>query len=102
MNNSQGSPTWREGIVTKITAPLSYKVKLYDGSIIRRHIDHICFRHSSPQQHISTKVDDSFTLPQHQPTSTLPNGTAETTSQQPPTAVLRRSTCVRHPLNHFP
>ena len=80
--------------MTEILGPLSYKVKLNDGSIIRQHIDHIRIHHSPPQQHISTEVDDSFMFPQHQPTSTPPNGTAETASQQPPATVLHRSTRV--------
>ena len=69
------------------------------GSVICHHIDHIHINHSPPQEHISAEVDDTFMFPHHQPTSTPPNGTAETAPQQPP--VLYRSTRVRHPPNHF-
>ena len=57
------------GIVTEITSPLSYKVKLSNGSIIRRHIDHICIHYSPPRQDIPTETDinDSFLFPQHHP-----------------------------------
>ena len=99
VNNSQGFPIWSEGIVTEIIGPLSFKIKLNDGSVICCHVDHILIRNLPPQQHISVEVDDSFMCPHHQSTSTFPNRTAETASQQPP--VLRRSTCVRHPLNCF-
>ena len=50
VNNPQGTPTWLESIVTKITDPLSYKIKLSDGSVIHHHIDHICICYSPPQQ----------------------------------------------------
>ena len=101
VNNPQGTPTWLEGIVTEITGPLSYKIKLSNGSIIRRHIYHIRIRYSPPQQDIPTETefDDSFMVPQHQPTGISPNGTAGTTPQQ--STVLRRSTRVRHQPNRF-
>ena len=55
---------------------------------IRCHIDYIRIRHSPPQQDISTEaaIDDSFMFPQHAP-------------QQSP--VLRRSTRIKHPPDHF-
>ena len=73
VNNPQGTPTWLEGIVTEITGPLSYKINLSYGSIIRHHIDHIHIHYSPPWQDIPTKtdIDDSFILPQHQPTGFL-------------------------------
>ena len=88
VKNHQGTPTWLEGIVTGITGPLSYKVKVNDGSIIRHHIDDIRIRHSPPQQDYSTEaaIDDSFMFPQHTP-------------QQSP--VLRRSTRIRNPPDRF-
>ena len=101
VKNHQGTPPWLEGIVTEITGPLSYKIKLNDGSTICCHIDHIRFRHSPPQQDISTGtvIEDSFMFLQHQPTSTFPVGPAESVPEQPP--VLYRSTRVRHPSNRF-
>ena len=67
MNNLQGTLTWLEGIVTEMTGPLSYKIKLNDGSIICHHIDHIHICYSLPQQDISTEatIDDSFMFQQH-------------------------------------
>ena len=101
VKNHQGTPTWLEGIVTEITGPISYKVKLNDGSIIRRHVDHIRIRHSPPQQAISAEsaIDDSFMFPQSQPISTSPNCPTETAPQQP--QLLRRSTRVRHPPTRY-
>ena len=88
VKNHQGTPTWLEGIVTGITSPLSYKVKVNDGSVIRRHIDDICIHHSPPQLDNSTEaaIDDSFMFPQHTP-------------QQSP--VLRRLTRIKHPPDRF-
>ena len=78
VKNHQGTPTWLEGIVTKVTGPLSYKIKLSNGSIIRRHVDHIRIRHSPPQQDLSAdiSIDDSFMFPQQQPASTSPTKSA--------------------------
>ena len=100
VNNHQETLTWLEGIVTEITGPLSYKIKLNDGSIVCRHIDHIRIHHSPPQQDISTEavIDDSFMFLEHQ-LSTSPNGTFETAPQQSP--VLRRSTRVKCPPDRF-
>ena len=37
-------PVWNLGIIVKEKGPLSYKVKRNDGSIVRRHIDHVKIR----------------------------------------------------------
>ena len=76
----QGTPTWLEGIVTEITGPLSYKIKLDNGSIICHHVGHVCIHHSSSsQQDSSTELAfyDSFMLPPHQPTNSPPSDSCE-------------------------
>jgi len=95
VKSHQGTPAWWEGIVDDITGPLSYKIKLNDGTVIRRHVDHLRIRNSAPQQDSFTEqdFDDSFMFPQSQLTKTSPNVPSE--PNQPP--VLRRSTRVRHP-----
>ena len=93
----QGTPVWIEGIVTEITGPLSYKIKLNDGSVIRRHVDHIRIRHSQGQPDCSTEPsDDSFMFPSPKATPSCP--TQDTPQQQP---VLRRSTRTRNPPDRF-
>ena len=86
-----------EGLETEITGPLSHKIKLNDGSVIRHHIDHICIRHSVAQQDCSTKIiDDSFMFPSPKATPSCP---AQDTLQQQP--VLRRSTRRGNPRDRF-
>ena len=42
--NFSHRPKWIPGVITKITGPVSYKVMLGDGSIVRRHVDQILAR----------------------------------------------------------
>ncbi|KAK0139329.1 hypothetical protein N1851_024035 [Merluccius polli] len=42
--NFSHGPKWIPGFITKITGPVSYKVMLGDGSIVRRHVDQILAR----------------------------------------------------------
>lgn len=42
--NFSHGPKWIPGIITKITGPVSYKVLLGDGNIVRRHVDQILAR----------------------------------------------------------
>ncbi|KAJ8248044.1 hypothetical protein GJAV_G00237580 [Gymnothorax javanicus] len=39
--NFSHGPKWIPGVITKITGPVSYKVMLGDGNIVRRHVDQI-------------------------------------------------------------
>ncbi len=39
--NKSGQDSWREAFVEKITGPVSVQVKLSDGRIWRRHVDHV-------------------------------------------------------------
>jgi transposase InsO family protein len=45
--NFATGPPWMAGTVVETPGPLSFKVKLGDGRIIRRHMDHIRMRYSS-------------------------------------------------------
>ena len=40
-------PKWIPGTVVKVTGPLSYMIKLQDGTIVRRHVDHVRKRENS-------------------------------------------------------
>ena len=87
--------------MTEITGPFSYKIKVNNGSIIRRRVDHIHICHSPPHQDGSTEsaFDDSFMFPPHPTTNTSPSDTTDTATQQPP--ALRRSTRMSHPPVRF-
>ena len=49
VRNPQGTPAWWEGVIETITGPLSYRIKLNNGTVIKWHVDHICIQHL-PQQ----------------------------------------------------
>ena len=58
---------WVPGVIVARTGPLSYTVKLGNGKIIRRHIDHLCDR-STPSTITSTDTatQDFELFPDHQ------------------------------------
>jgi len=39
---------WRPGKVHKNEGPLSYKIKLEDNRVVRRHLDHVRYRSCDP------------------------------------------------------
>ena len=48
---------WIPGTVVQVTGPLSYRIKLQDGTIVRRHVDHVRKRENSiVDQGSDTKV----------------------------------------------
>ncbi|CAL9705832.1 unnamed protein product [Knipowitschia caucasica] len=60
--NFSYGPKWIQGFITKVTGPVSYKVMLGDGSIVRRHVDQILDR---PEQKYI--IDPEGTGPQTVP-----------------------------------
>ncbi len=48
--NNSGQDSWRETVVEKITGPVSVQVKLSDGRIWRRHVDHVRRRQARPAE----------------------------------------------------
>ena len=56
-NLPNSDPKWLAGTVTKVTGPLSYHVELLDGTIVRKHVDHLCSRdtnHTATEQTATT------------------------------------------------
>jgi len=56
------SQKWREGIVAEVNGPLSYKIKLTDGSVVHRHVDSVKARTteaSTAELSPQTSFDDS-------------------------------------------
>jgi hypothetical protein len=47
VQNFSSGPTWLAGIILQRRGPVSYLVKLQDGRIFRRHVDHVRVRTSS-------------------------------------------------------
>lgn len=43
-------PKWILGIIESVTGPVSYKVMLGDGRVVRRHVDQIHIHHQRPEK----------------------------------------------------
>ena len=56
--NFSSGPKWFTGVVEAVLGPLSYLIKLEDGRIIKRHIDHL-LNHSDCKE---PSVDDELPL----------------------------------------
>ena len=68
---------WMPGVIEKASGALSYQVKLKDGRIIRRHVDHILACQETETNN-SVETDDWINLPDA-PIPHIPN-----VSLQPP------------------
>ena len=96
--NVKNFPTgdnWLQGTIVKVSGPLSFQVKLQDGRIVRRHVDHI-IQHS-PQ--IPDEPNDDWINMPDIPESTLTKQSATTSITTPPS--LRRSTRVSVPPKRY-
>ena len=108
-NHTGTTPRWLAGVVTKVTGPLSYVVRLQDGKIVRRHVDHIKKRsvcadvRVSPDQvadHSHVGLPESETDQENEPEPSVPetdHAESGTIESVPP----RRSTRVRKAPDYF-
>ena len=76
------SSSWSPGTVMETSHGQSYKIKLSNGQIVKRHIDHICAFESSEDVVFDEELEDVAPIP------IVPQRTADETAAQPP---LRRS-----------
>ena len=62
--NFHGPSKWIPVTVVKVTGPVSYQVVTEDGITLRRHVDHLRYRHSQePPQQASHDFNDSDDWP---------------------------------------
>ena len=72
IKDTSSSKEWDSGVVIEVNGPVTYKVKLQDGRILRRHIDHIRKRQSpdpeqeEPEPEPELNTNASTTIPQAQ------------------------------------
>ncbi len=52
------SERWISGVIQEVTGPVSYKIRLEDGRVIRRHVDNVRSRDSAISQ-TSTSVEEA-------------------------------------------
>ena len=95
VKNFPTGDNWLQGTIVKVSGPLSFQVKLQDGRIVRRHVDHI-IQHS-PQ--IPDEPNDDWINMPDIPESTLTKQSATTSITTPPS--LRRSTRVSVPPKRY-
>ncbi len=68
---SHNGNKWLSATITQVTGPVSYVIKLTDGSVMRRHVDQLRIRRVEDNTDKSTEVEDFG------PTLTpIPNGNA--------------------------
>jgi len=88
VKNFYSGPKWLSGEVTAKNGPVSYAVLGTDGTIKRRHVDHIRQRHCIPPDlkvEIPDKIHDSVVPAQ--PSSQLPTSVTNTNSSQTPITI---------------
>ena len=82
------------GIIDKVTGPLSYVIKLPDGSTIRYHIDHIKAKENHvDDNHVDDNADGSWDYIDSnigESTAAVPVNTLEQSTQQ----TVRRLECI--------
>ena len=71
IKDTNSSKEWDLGVVIEVNGPLTYKVKLQDGRILRQHINHIRKRQSADPEQEDTpepelNANASTTIPQAQ------------------------------------
>lgn len=57
-------PKWIPGIIESVTGPVSYKVMLGDGRVVRRHVDQIHVQHPTPDKSTERQQTDPTQLSQ--------------------------------------
>ena len=87
-----GTTEWIPGKVLSQSGPLSFRIELEGGSVVRRYIDHMIMR--SPTARPGASLDDGDTW---DPTSPRPRPSTTPSSDPPEDTALRRSTRDRHP-----
>ena len=81
-NFSAGSK-WIPAIISETTGPVSYKVTLQDGQLVRRHVDQVRIRYADPSPDVTTNLPESIsTTPAAiEPSPQLTNPSADATAQ---------------------
>ena len=84
-----GTDKWRSGIVIECLGPVSYMVEVQDGSVHKRHVDHIHDRVDNSSVPTSLSTTQSS---EESPLVTFPVEHSDSSQQSPPTASTQNST----------
>ena len=100
VKNFREGPNWLTGTIITSTGPVSYKIQLDSGHMVRRHVDHIQIRHITNPPSTDDAMDDIiFPIPIDSSTTT-PMLSAQPTTQET-VSMPRRSSRVRRPPNYY-
>ena len=58
VKNLRSGPPWLSGHITPICGPVSYAIKLNDGRVMTKHIDHLCERTITVHEQAVDVFDD--------------------------------------------
>ena len=103
VRNFDGKSKWLCGVIVEQTGPVSFRVRLDDGRVVRRHVDHVRSRRVSEREELSVPEIESSSepllelpleLPTEEPVQMDPPVVLEH-EREPPAAVLRRSDRIR-------
>ena len=95
--------SWTSGVFTELHGPLSFHVRLDDGRVIRRHMDHLC-ADAANNGHDSNSDADMETWDATEDLSADSTLSTDDVSDPPPPPVaseLRRSTRQRQPPDRY-
>ena len=100
VKNYHNGPSWLPGEVLT-SGPRNYKVKLSNGTIVRRHVDQMRKRPAdvSTQHDSDTDFEDFQSSNQNSASTELSQSTENSSPE--PTVTLRRSSCDRRPPDRF-
>jgi len=97
VKNFSGTPAWVPGVIEKSRGPLSYLVKLLNGKLVRRHVDHVKSRLSNTDVVDCDDFDDFLITGNQQGSPVVEQSEQSSNTEEPVTVELRRSTRVRQP-----
>ena len=110
----RGTDKWKSGVIVEESGPVSYMIEVQDGSVHKRHVDHI--RHREANSSLSTRSSSSD-VSEESPLVTFPldhtadleqssdvpsaQNTTDSNSVTPPQAVRRNPPRDRRPPKRF-
>ena len=59
VRNFDGKSKWLCGVIVEQTGPVSFRVRLDDGRVVRRHVDHVRSRRVSEREEMSVPEIES-------------------------------------------
>ena len=62
IQNFRGTPLWILGVIVKCQGPVSYCVKLNNGTVVRRHVDHVKSCKSTVDNFDITETKEDFMI----------------------------------------